>query len=87
MADTVKLASELAEMLWEAEGCDLDNIAVQELLVACGVVHYRKPKPSELADLEWWGHEFDIGPDDHGVGEFTPEMKELRKAAQPAETV
>lgn len=85
MADTVKLASELAEMLWEAEGFDLDNIAVQELLVACGIVHYRKPKASELADPEWWGHELDIGPDDNGVGEFTPEMKELRKAALPAD--
>lgn len=84
--DLVKLASELAQMLWDAEGGDIDNESVQGLLVSCGVVRYRKPTEAELKDPEWWGHEWEIGPDDEGVGEYTHDMKELRKAAKAAES-
>ena len=86
--DLVALASELTQMLWDAEGCDLDSEAIQSLLVSCGVIRYRKPTPAELSDPEWWGHEWSIGPDDNeSVGEFTCEMKELRKVAKATERV
>ena len=75
MTDLVKFASEMAHMLWDAEGGDLDNESIQSLLVSCGVVQFRKPTQAELDDPEWWGHEWDIGPEDEGVGEFAPEMK------------
>ncbi len=80
--DLVKFASEMAQMLWDAEGGDLDNEGVQGLLVSCGVILYRKPTEAELNDREWWGHEWDIGADDEGVGEYTHDMKELRKTAK-----
>jgi hypothetical protein len=77
--DLAGFAREIAEMLWEGECCDLDAASVQDLLVAHGIVHYRKPTAAELSDPEWWGHQFDIGPNDDGVGEFTPEMKQLKQ--------
>lgn len=38
---------------------------------SCGLIGWRKPKASELADEEWWGHEYEIGADDAGVGHKT----------------
>jgi hypothetical protein len=70
--DLTRFASEMAQALWDAEGGDLDNEGVQSILVACGVIRYRKPTQAELDDTDWWGHEWDIGPDDEGVGEYTP---------------
>jgi hypothetical protein len=80
--DLVRFAGEMADLLWDDPGLDVDVEAVESLLVSCGVIQYRKPTPNELADAEWWGHEYGIGADDEKVGEFTPAMKEMRKAAR-----
>lgn len=77
--NVVKFAEEIIRMYWEGDCADLDGEAVQTLAVSYGLVEYRKPRPSEMADPEWWGHEFSMGPDDVGVGEFSREFCAMMK--------
>lgn len=78
--DLYGFAKHMAETLWELEGCDLDNCALQEILETHGIIAYRAPTAAELSDLEWWGHEFydPQCPDHKIVGEMTAEFKALR---------
>lgn len=39
-----------------------------------GLVLDRKPTPAELADPQWWGHDYGITADDETVTERTPEF-------------
>lgn len=80
-ADSIGFAKAIAEMFWEGEVGDLEGGAVQELLVSFGIIQFRKPTAEELSGPEWWGHEYDIGPDTEGVGEFTPSFKALTNAS------
>jgi hypothetical protein len=79
-ADPIGFAKAIAEMFWEGECGEIDGGTAQELLEKFGIIHFRKPTAEELSGPEWWGHEYDIGPDTVGVGEFTPSFKDMRKA-------
>ena len=46
-------------------------------------VVYRKPTPAELADCEWWGHEYGIDADTAGVIDRSQEFKAAIKTALP----
>lgn len=83
MADLLGFAKAMFETWCELEGCDLDNCSLEELLREYGLLKFRAPKQSELADLEWWGHEFydERNPDREFVGIKTPEFVELLRKA------
>lgn len=68
-------AKDMIEWAWQDGPSTEEAQIILDLATAKGLVHWRVPKPSELADLEWWGHEFQLGPDDKQVGEFTPEFR------------
>lgn len=84
MIDLVAFASDIADLLFDADGCDIDLDAIRGALEQHGIVAYRAPTENELADEEWWGHEYSIGDNDKAVGELTPEFKALRKARKDA---
>lgn len=84
--DLVRFAKTILDDACDADACDLDPCDVQEIAKDCGLIVYRKPTPAELADEEWWGHEYGIGPDNAGVLERTPEFIAACKAAK-TETV
>lgn len=56
--DLLGFANAMHETWCELEGCDLDSGSLQELLQEYGLLEFRAPKPSEVADPEWWGQEF-----------------------------
>ena len=68
--DLLGFAKAMHETWCELEGCDLDSGSLQEILEQYGLLEFRAPKPSEVADLEWWGHEFydESRPDHSFVG-------------------
>lgn len=60
---------------WSHDCLDIDGCDFQEIAEEHGVVIRRKPTKEEFADPDWFGHEFDIGPDDPGVYELHPDLK------------
>mgnify|MGYP003493500612 FL=1 len=80
--DLHAFATEMADTLFSLEGCDLDNFELQAILENHGIISFRTPKPSEIADEEWWGHEFyrAEAPDVKFVGELSAAFKALRKS-------
>lgn len=74
MRKVVQFARGTIESCWEDGGHTEEQQAILDHAKAMGLMHWRKPTASELADDEWWGHEFDIGPNDEAVGELTPEF-------------
>ena len=75
-ADPVSFAKAVLDLMWEQVD-ELDYEAIEDLAQRYGLIIWRRPTPSELSDPEWWGHEYGIGSEDDGVGEFTPSFKEL----------
>lgn len=80
-ADPTGFANAIATMIFEDACCDLDALEVAELLQAHGIIKYRKPTGKDLADPEWWGHDWDMKANDDGVGELTPSFKVLTKCS------
>ena len=80
--DLLGFANAMAEEWAESGGMDLDGGALQDMLVSFGLLKFRAAKPSEVADLEWWGHEFydDNSPGKEFVGEKTPGLIAMLKA-------
>ncbi len=84
LAKVVLFAADVIEAQWDECGPSEEGQCILDAAEALGFIHWRKPKPSEIADEEWWGHEYDIGPDTAGVGELSPDFRELKKAAKLA---
>lgn len=74
--DLAEFAKMIVDSACEEGGSDLDAAWVQELAVSCGLIVMRKPTPAELADDEWFGHEYGIDADTEGVIERTPAFKQ-----------
>ncbi len=71
----VLFAKELVDWVWDDGPSTEEGQIVLDAATRKGIILWRVPKPSELADLEWWGHEFQIGAEDKQVGEYTPEFR------------
>lgn len=84
IAKVILFAVDVIEAQWDDCGPSEEGQMILDEAEALGFIHWRKPTPSELADGEWWGHEFDIGPETAGVGELSPDFRELKKAAKSA---
>ena len=85
--DLLGFANAMHETWCELDGCDLDICVLQELLQQFGLLEFRAPKPSEVADLEWWGHEFydEKRPDHPFVGVKPAPFVALLKARTQGE--
>lgn len=81
-AKLIEFAKEILDAACEVDASDLDIMWVQELAESCGLIVTRKPTDAELADNEWWGHEYCIGKDTSGVIDRTEEFKAAIKAAK-----
>lgn len=57
-------ARDMIEWAWEDGPSTEEAQTILDMATAKGLVHWRKPTQAELNDQEWWGHEFDIGPED-----------------------
>lgn len=86
LAKIVLFAADVIESQWDDCGPSEDGQMILEHAESVGLIVWRKPTPSELADREWWGHEFDIGPDTSGVGELSPSFRKMKTAAKIATT-
>lgn len=84
--DLVGFARAIVDVAVEEGGMDLDVQFVQQLAEDCGLIFTRKPTPNELADPEWWGHEYGITAYTLGVIQDTAEFRAACKAAK-SETV
>lgn len=82
VAKCILFASEVIESQWDDCGPSEDGQMILEHAESVGLIRWRKPNPAELADEEWWGHEFEIGPETEGVGELSPEFRTLVKEAK-----
>jgi len=80
--DLAGFARAIIDAAVEEGGMDLDVLFVQELAESCGLIYTRTPTANELADPEWWGHEYGICADTLGVLEDTPEFRAACKAAK-----
>lgn len=76
-------ARDMIEWAWEDGPSTEEAQTILDMATAKGLVHWRKPTQAELNDQEWWGHEFDIGPEDAQVGEFTSEFRAALANAKP----
>ena len=75
-------AKDMIDWAWQ-DGPSTDEAqTILDMATAKGLIHWRVPKASELADREWWGHEFQLGPDDKQVGEYTPEFRSALSRAR-----
>ena len=86
-AKLVEFAKEILDAACEIDASDLDIQFVQDLGMSLGLVVARKPTDAELADHDWWGHEYGIDKDTEGVIDRTPEFIAAIKAAAKSETV
>jgi hypothetical protein len=84
--DLVGFARAIVDAATEEGGMDLEPQWVQETAEHFGLIYTRKPTERELADPEWWGHEYDMTADTLGVIVETPEFIAACKAAK-TETV
>lgn len=81
VAKVVLFAAVAIENQWDDGGPSEDGQLILDGAEVAGLIHFRKPTSAELADDEWWGHEFEIDADTNGVGELTPEFSALKKEA------
>lgn len=88
LAKVVLFAVDVIESQWQEDGPSEEGQMILDAAEAIGFIHWRKPTAAELADDEWWGHEFEIGPDNAGVGELSPRFRALKAMAKKSvETV
>jgi hypothetical protein len=71
----ILFAKELIDWVWDDGPSTEESQAVLDMATAKGLIQWRKPTAAELADDEWWGHGYDIGPNDSEVGEYTPAFR------------
>ncbi len=68
-------AKQLIDWVWDDGPSSEEGQTILDMATTKGLIHWRKPTAAELADDEWFGHEFQIGPDDAEVGEYTPAFR------------